>query len=162
MYNIIYLLLNLAVVESLSRLWLFVTLWTVAHQAPLSMEFPRQESWSGLPFPFLGDLPDPGIEPRGPTFAGGFFTSWANREALCALYLYNNYNTCYAALSRPFVSDRLWPHKLQPARFLSPWASPGKNTGVGCHALLQGIFSIQGSDGTQVSRFAGGYICLWK
>ena len=39
------------------------TPWTVAHQAPLSMGFSRQESWSGLPFPSLGDLPDPGIEP---------------------------------------------------------------------------------------------------
>ena len=40
-----------------------VTLWTVVHQAPLSMEFSRQEYWSGLPFPPPGDLPDPGIEP---------------------------------------------------------------------------------------------------
>ena len=47
----------------LSCVWLFATPWTVAHQAPLSMEFPRQEYWSGLPFPSLGDLPDPGIEP---------------------------------------------------------------------------------------------------
>ena len=37
--------------------------WTVTSQAPLSMEFPRQEYWSGLPFPSPGDLPDPGIEP---------------------------------------------------------------------------------------------------
>ena len=41
--------------------------WTVAHQAPLSMEFARQEYWSGLPLPFPGDLPDPGIEPEAPT-----------------------------------------------------------------------------------------------
>ena len=41
---------------------LFGTPWTVAHQAPLSMGFPRQEYWSGLPFPSPGDLPDPGIE----------------------------------------------------------------------------------------------------
>ena len=41
-------------------------LWTVACQAPLSKEFSRQEYWSGLPFPSLGDLPDPGIEPRSP------------------------------------------------------------------------------------------------
>ena len=41
-----------------------VTPWTVAHQAPLSMGFPRQEYWSGLPFPSPGDLPDSGIEPR--------------------------------------------------------------------------------------------------
>ena len=41
----------------------FATLWTVAHQAPLSMGFPRQEYWRGLPFPSPGDLPHPGIEP---------------------------------------------------------------------------------------------------
>ena len=41
-------------------------LWTVAHQAPLSMGFPRQEYWSGLPFPFPGDLPNPGIELGSP------------------------------------------------------------------------------------------------
>ena len=44
----------------------FVTLWTVAHQAPLSMRFHRQEHWSGLPFPSPGDLPNPGIEPMSP------------------------------------------------------------------------------------------------
>ena len=41
--------------------------WTVAHQAPPSMEFSRQDYWSVLPFPSPGDLPDPGIEPRSPT-----------------------------------------------------------------------------------------------
>ena len=40
--------------------------WTVAHQSPLSVEFFRQESWSGLPFPSPEDLPDPGIEPGSP------------------------------------------------------------------------------------------------
>ena len=44
-----------------------VTPWTVAHQAPLSMEFSRQEYWSGLPFPSPGDISDPGIEPKSPT-----------------------------------------------------------------------------------------------
>ena len=53
-------------VKWLSRVRLFATLWTVAFQAPLSMGFSRQESWSGLPFPSPGDLPDPGIEPRSP------------------------------------------------------------------------------------------------
>ena len=43
-----------------------MTLWTVAHQASLSMGFSRQGYWSGLPFPSPGDLPDPGIEPRSP------------------------------------------------------------------------------------------------
>ena len=42
------------------------------------------------------------------------------------------------------VSDSFQPYGLQPARLLCPWDSPGKNTGVGCHALLQGIFQTQG------------------
>ena len=52
----------------LSRLRLFVTLWIVAHQAPLPMEFSRQEYWSGLPFPSPGDLPHLGIKPCSPAF----------------------------------------------------------------------------------------------
>ena len=50
-------------VTFLSRVRLFVTPWSVAHQAPLSMGFSRQGYWSGLPFPSPGDLPNPGIEP---------------------------------------------------------------------------------------------------
>ena len=53
-------------VKLLSCVLLFATPWTVAHQAPLSMGFSRQEYWSGLPFPSAGDLPDPGIEPGSP------------------------------------------------------------------------------------------------
>ena len=52
--------------QSLCCVQLFVTLWTVAHQAPLSMRFLRQEYWSGLPFPPPGDLPKPGLEPTSP------------------------------------------------------------------------------------------------
>ena len=50
-------------VKSLSHIRLFATLWIVAYQAPLPMEFSRQEYWSGLPFPSPGDLPNPGMEP---------------------------------------------------------------------------------------------------
>ena len=64
---------NLCVL-SLSRVQLFATPWTVAHQAPLSMEFSRQEYWRGLPFPSPGDLPDPGIEPVSPALQARFFT----------------------------------------------------------------------------------------
>ena len=53
-------------VKLLSRVQLFATPWTVAHQAPLSMEFSRQEYGSGLPFPSPGDLPDPGIKSGSP------------------------------------------------------------------------------------------------
>ena len=52
--------------QSLSRVQLFVTPWTVAHQAPLSMGFFRQEYWTGLSFPSPGDLPNPGSEPASP------------------------------------------------------------------------------------------------
>ena len=61
-------------VKSLSRVRLFATPWTVAHQAPPSMGFSRQEYWSGLPFPSPGDLPNPGIEPRGPTLQADALT----------------------------------------------------------------------------------------
>ena len=57
---------------------LFATLWTVVHQAPLSMGFLRQEYWSGLPFLSPRDLPDPGIKPTSlasPALAGRFFTT---------------------------------------------------------------------------------------
>ena len=53
-------------VKSLSCVRLFATPWTVAHQAPPSMEFFKQEYWSGLPFPSPGDLPHPGIKPGSP------------------------------------------------------------------------------------------------
>ena len=59
----------------LSRVRLFATLWTIAYQAPPSMEFSRQEYWSGLPFPSPGDLPDLGIEPRSPAFQADALTS---------------------------------------------------------------------------------------
>ena len=57
-------------------------LWTVAHQAPLSMGFSRQEYWRGLSCPPPGDLPNPGIESGSLALAGGFFTTSATWEAL--------------------------------------------------------------------------------
>ena len=70
--------LCVCVLSRFSHVQLSVTIWTVAHQAPLSMEFSRQEYWSGLPCPPPGDLPDPGIEPKSlmsPALAGAFFTT---------------------------------------------------------------------------------------
>ena len=63
---------------------LFVILWAVARQAPLSTRFSRREYWSGLPCPPPGDLPEPGIEPlslTNPALAGGFFTTSTTWEA---------------------------------------------------------------------------------
>ena len=64
----------------LSHVWLIAAIWTVAHQAPRSMEFSKQEYWRGLPFPSPGDLPGPGIEPESlasPALASGFFATSA-------------------------------------------------------------------------------------
>ena len=71
------------VLSLLSRVQLFATLWAVAHQAPLSMGFSKQEYQSGLPFPSPGVLPNPGIEPAfliSPALADGFFTTVATWE----------------------------------------------------------------------------------
>ena len=64
----------------LSHVQHFATPWTVAHQVPLSIGFPRQEYWSGLPFPPPGHLPAPGIKPASPALAGGFFTTEPPRK----------------------------------------------------------------------------------
>ena len=61
--------------KSISRVWLFVTPWTVAHQAPPSMGFSRQEYWSWLPFPSPRDFPETGIEPRSPALQADTLTS---------------------------------------------------------------------------------------
>ena len=59
----------------LSHVWFFATQWTVASQATLSMEFPRQEYWSRLQFAPPGNIPDSGIEPEFPVLAGRLFTT---------------------------------------------------------------------------------------
>ena len=79
----------MCVFQSLSHVWLFATPWSVACQAPLSLEFSRQEYWSGLPFPSPRYLPNPGIKPRSPTLEADFFTIWAipllNRSSMKAI-----------------------------------------------------------------------------
>ena len=62
-------------VKLLSRFRLFATPWTIAYQAPPSVEFSRQEYWSGLPFPSPGDLPNTGIEPGSPALQAGALPS---------------------------------------------------------------------------------------
>ena len=76
-----YAILFLVLLVAHCVCWLFATPWIVASQAALSMGFPRQEYWSGLPFPPPEDLPDRRIEPGSSCMAGRFFTIWATREA---------------------------------------------------------------------------------
>jgi len=66
-----------------------VTPWAIARQAPLSMEFPRQEYWSGVPFPSPGDLPYPGTKPAYPQLAGRFFTTEPPGKPYMGLYSHN-------------------------------------------------------------------------
>ena len=152
----------------------FATPLTVAHQSPLSVGFPRQEYWSGLPFPSPGDLPDPGIEPASPALAGGFLTTESPRKTLgvCCCSLTKSGSTLCDPMDcrRPdfpvlhhlpelaqshvhwvvcVLVAQLWPtlcdsHGLQPTRLLCPWDFPDKDAGVGCRFLLQGIFPTQG------------------
>ena len=78
----------MCVLSHFSRVQFCATLWTVDHQALLSMVFSRQEYWSGLPCPPPGDLLNPGIEPgslKSPALAGRFFTSKATWEAHSSL-----------------------------------------------------------------------------
>ena len=94
---------------------LFVTPWTVAHQAPLSMRFSRQEYWSELPCPLPGDLPTQGQNPflMSPALVGRFFTTSATWQVhICV---------CCAVLGGLVVSNSLRPHELQPTRFLCLW-----------------------------------------
>ena len=119
----------------------FATPKTVAHQAPLSMEFSRQEYWSGLPFPPPGGLPDSGIEPMSPALAAGFFTIV---PPICGVAGGGGKEVCAK-------SFQLCPSLYNPMGYSPPGSSvhrdsPGKNTGVGCHALLQGVFPTQGSN----------------
>ena len=76
---------HVCLLSHFSCVWLFVTLWSIALQAPLSMGFSRQEYWSGLPCPPPGDLSDPWMEPASlmsPASAGGFFTTSATGESV--------------------------------------------------------------------------------
>ena len=93
-------------VKLLSRVWLFLTPWTVACQTPPSMGFSRQEYWSGLPFPSPGDLLDPGIEPQSPTLQADsllseppgnpFIAPSPTHVCACVLHIPGNQPLCFA------------------------------------------------------------------
>ena len=110
----------------LSHVQLFATPCTVAHQAPLFMEFSRQEYWSGLPFPTPRDLPDPGIKPLSPAFptlAGRFFTASATWEVPhIFIVLHKIFSS--VQFSSLVVSDSLRPHGPQHARLPCPSPIP--------------------------------------
>ena len=117
------------------------------------MRFSRQEYWSGLPSPSPGDLPDPGFKPRSPALQADALTSQPPQSSVrtwphpsvhllpgAAGVLGVSCATCSAQLH-----PTLRPQDCSPPGSPVHGDSPGKKTGVGCHALLQGIFPTQGS-----------------
>ena len=131
---------------------LFMTPWTLAHQSPLSMRFPRQEHWSGLPFPSPGDLPNPGIKHMSPALArkpsgraGGPSVQFSSVAQSCST---------------------LWPHGLQQARLPCPSPTPGACSNScllcwWCHPTISSsvilfsshLQSFQASGSFQMSQF---------
>ena len=112
--------------QSLSRIGLFATPWTVAHQAPPSMEFSRQEHWSGLPFPPPGDLPDPRIEPTSPACIGRqILYHWVTWEA-GGLHVFNPQNELVSRQNNACVTDEATTprrSKMTCLESLGPWFS---------------------------------------
>ena len=118
----------------LSCVWLFVTPRTVVHgilQAGIL-------EW--VIFPFFRNLPNPGIEPRSPSLQVDSFPAEPQGSPVLKV------TVCFRLLSFScsVISDSLETHGLEPTRLLCPRDFPGKNTGVGCHFLLQRIFLTQG------------------
>ena len=96
--------------------------------------------------PFSRESFPPRDQTQVPCIAGRFSTIWATREASNVARSWLCCNRMYMCVSCSVVSNSLRTHGLEPTRFLCPWDFPGKNTGVGFHSLLQGIFPTQGSN----------------
>ena len=109
-------------VKLLSRVRLFATPWTVAHQTSPSMGFSRQEYWSGLPFPSPGDLPDPGIELRSPAFQA---------DALTSIHGVAKSRTQRGTALSLFTFMH-WRRKWHPTPVFLPGESQGWGSLVGC------------------------------
>ena len=122
-----------AVLSSFSCVRLFATPWTVAHQTPLSMGSSRQECWSVLPFPFPGDLPNPGIKPMSHvshTLAGGFFSTEPPGKPMSRIrdpiqLQFSSVQFSSVQFCRSVMSYFLQPHGMQHASLACPSPTPG-------------------------------------
>ena len=107
--------------KSLSHFRLFVTSWAVACQAPLSMGFSRQEYWSGLPFPSLGDLPDPGFKPRSPALQADFsFNHPSHQGSLHDAETPHQFQGC-SQRKEGLAVVFIWLVQRRMSQSLSPW-----------------------------------------
>ena len=153
-------------VKSLSRVRLFVTPWTIAHQAPPSKGFSRQEYWSGLPFHSPRDLPDPGIKPRSPTLQADALTSeppgkprrqvrWSSIPISLRIFHSLLWSTQSKALAWPMKEKFFWNSLalsmiqrmlakwiLVPLPFLNPAYTSGSSRFTYCWNLSWRILGI--------------------
>ena len=127
------------------------TPWTIALQALLSMGFPRQEYWSGLPFPSPGDLPQPGIEPEFPALVGGFSTDWTTKEAQKVLH-HSVVFSCVRLFGIP------WTAACQASLSMGFYTSLRRLERI---VIPFSRGSSQLRDRTQVSCIAGGFFTIW-
>ena len=128
--------------QSLSCVWLFATPWTVAPQTLQSMAFSRQEYWSGLPFPSLGDLPSPGIEPASPALVGELFTTEPSGKPLTKVG-FSQTSSCLMGQMR----SRTPPYLFHAPRSGScVWRS-----GPSCSVLVHDILPQVGNPGTSLA-----------
>ena len=107
-----------------------------AYRAPVSLEFSRQEHWSGLPFP--SPVCEREVTQSCPTFSDPMDCSLPGSSVhgiVQARVL--EWDAIAFSIVSSVVSDSVLPQRWQPTRLRHPWDSPGKNTGVGCHFLLQ-------------------------
>ena len=133
-------------VSSVSHVWLFVVPWTVARQAPLSIESFRQEYWSRLTFPTLDDLSDPGIEPalpKSPALAGDLQHFGTPRHLFCCSIMSYSLTPWTVACKAPLSMGIL------QARILEWFAMPSSRG------------SSQPRDWTQVSQLADRFLIVW-
>ena len=114
-------------VKLLSGVQLFATPWTVAYQAPPSMEFSRQEYWSGLPFPSPGDLPDPGFEPGSPALQADALLSELPGKPQRVKNLPTMQETMEMQLD-PWSGKILWRSTGQPTPVFLPGESHGQRS----------------------------------
>ena len=115
--------------QLLSRVWLFLMPWLAGYQASMSMEFSRQENWTGLPFPTSGDLSNSGIEPKSPALTGWFFTISATQIYMHILFhilshygLFQDLNIVLCAHNRTLFVYFMYTHLylLIPNSYLIP------------------------------------------
>ena len=147
-------LYNIYLTQWLSHIWLFATPRTVARQAPRPWDFPDKNTGVGCHSLLQVIFQTQGLKICIFCIAGGFFNAipldihiWCILCKHVCVYMrvstYTHKYICYC-VSHSVMPDSVTPMDYSPARLLGPWDSPGKNPGVGCHALLQGIFLTQG------------------